>query len=308
MQVSGLVFFIFAISVGYFSVRFHFVSDDAERVIPQIMINVCYPAMILSSFSKIDVKVLTASGVAVPLVTITITLALYLLSGLVTRRVEESRRPVLRFQMGIGNITYVAIPLLSIFLGQQAVVAAVLHGTSQDIVIWSLYFALFAGFRPDSGKTSIRRILLNPCILALLVSVLLKLLRFELPAVLLPTVEGLAAITTPLALLYLGMLLQQNGLFCWIKNRAAIRYAIYKTLLLPAAVTLILLPFLPRQTAILLGILFGSPAPIASIVWARAYGCDATFAVASCVCSTLFYLVFMSAALFALASFGILIP
>jgi len=308
MQFGGFLFFVSAIAVGFFTVRFRVVSEEAERVLPELLVNVCYPALILTSFSRLDARAFAANGLAVTLATLIVTLALYLAGALLFRRAAPERRPVLRFQLAVGNVTYVAIPLLSIFLGADAVATAVLHGSAQDVLIWSLFYALFAGFRSGASKASLRRMLTNPCILALAAALLLKLLRLEMPALLLPALDGLGGMTTPLALVYLGALLHRHGFFRWLRNGAAIRYAMYKTLLLPAAVTLLLIPFVARETAVLTGVLFGSPAPVASIVWARAYDCDAAYAVDSVVCSTLFYLVFMSAALFALTRLGWLTP
>ncbi|HOG00265.1 MAG: Membrane transport protein [Firmicutes bacterium ADurb.Bin248] len=308
MQLGGFLFFISAIAVGFFTARFRVVSAEAERVLPELLINVCYPALILSSFSRLDARAFASGGLAVTLSTLAVTLGLYLAGALLFRRAAPERRPVLRFQMAIGNVTYVAIPLLSIFLGPGAVAVAVLHGSAQDVLIYSLYYALFAGFRPGEGKAGLRRALLNPCILALAAALLLKLTRLELPAQLLPAIDGLGGMTTPLALVYLGAMLHRHGFFRWLGNGAAVRYALYKTLLLPAGVALLLLPFAARQTAVLTGALFASPAPVASIVWARAYDCDAAYAVDAVVCSTLFYLVIMSAALFALTRLGVLTP
>ena len=58
--------------------------------------------------------------------------------------------------------------------------------------------------------------------------------------------------------------------------------------------------------ALLLAILFGSPAPLTGVVWSKAYGGDAELAVHCTIASTLLFLPLMSAVLFFLRSAAIL--
>ncbi len=305
MQLEELVFFIAAIAAGYFAARFRFVSEDTENILPQVLIHVCYPAMILTSFSQIDLHTLLATGATVLIATLAITLALYLLSGVLFRKAPADRRPLQRFQAGIGNVAYVAIPLLSVFLNPSAIPIAMIHGSAQDLLIWSLYYPLFVGAGRSSAKDVLKKLFTAPCIIALLLGILLKVLNVSIPELLLPTIEKIGAAAAPLALIYLGLMIHRFGLFRWVRNAAAIRYSVYKVLLLPLAVALLLLPFCDRQTAILLAILFGSPAPIMSIIWSGNYGGDVPYAIDCCIGSTLLYLVLMSLACFLLTGFGV---
>lgn len=307
MQLDGLFFFIVAIVIGYFAAKLRFIPNEAENVLPPLLMNVCYPGMILSAFSQIDLDTLLTTGLVVCLATLIITLALHFLSGLILRNAPQNRRSLLRFQCGIGNVTYVAIPLLSVFLGPSAIFVAVMHGVAQDLLIWSLYYPMFLGSSGGALKSTVKKLFTSPCFIALLIGLALKGWGLGIPSLFMTAIDGFAGMASPLALLYLGALACKYGVFRWVCDRAAILYSVYKAVILPLCVTLILLPFCERQTAILLGILFGSPAPIMSIVWSGSFEGDVPFAIDCCICSTLLYLALISAACFALTSFGILV-
>ena len=83
----------------------------------------------------------------------------------------------------------------------------------------------------------------------------------------------------------------------WRRDRLAIQYALLKAVALPFALFWILRCFMDTEQAFLLAILFGSPAPLTGVVWCKEYGGDAELAVDCTICSTLMFLVVMSAVL-----------
>lgn len=91
MQYIGLIFFTFMIIIGCFSVNFRFVSLKFVSVIPILLMNVFYPAMIISSFLQIDVASLSGSGLPVFVATIALTLLLYWLSAILLKKESQSR-------------------------------------------------------------------------------------------------------------------------------------------------------------------------------------------------------------------------
>ncbi len=306
MQIDGFIFFVLTVVLGYFSAHFRFVSEDSSSALPQILISVCYPAMILSTFSQVDLQTLLGPGLAVLVATLVITFILYIASGFFFRNAPMAQQATMRFQSAIGNVTYVTIPLFSIFLGPSAVFIAVMHGAAQDLLIWSLFYSLFAGNSERSVTKTAKHLLSNPCIVALILGVMLKAFDIALPIALQTTVARIGAATTPIALLYLGIMIHKYGFFSWRKNSAAIRYSLYKVALLPVLVTVTMLPFFSIQNAILIGILFGSPAPIVSIIWAGHYGGDVSYAMDCCISSTLVFLLLMGPLCYLLVHCGVL--
>ena len=102
------------------------------------------------------------------------------------------------------------------------------------------------------------------------------------------------------------MLICRYGALSWRKDRQAILYSLLKVLAVPVVLFCLLRCVLDTRTALLLAILFGSPAPLTGVVWSKAYGGDAELAVHCTIASTLLFLPLMSAVLFFLRSAAIL--
>lgn len=306
MQLDSLLFFLLVICIGYFGRKADLLPESAADAFPAVLNNICYPAMILETFTGADPSQLLGTGLPVVVFTLAVTSVLFFGSLFLYRKLPATQKPILTFITGIGNVTYVAIPLMRVFLPQRLIFIAVVHGTVQDLLIWSLYHQLFLTNRSDCKAGLAKKLLLSPCLIAVAVGIILSAFRVPLPAFLASAVTKISATTSPIALLFLGMLIHRYGLLQWCRNRLSIVFALGKSLLLPCCVYLAAQFFLPRETALILALLFGSPSPLTSVVWAKEYRCDVKLAVDCCLASTISYLAIMSAAFLIFTSLGIL--
>lgn len=293
MDRAELIFFFLLIGFGYLLARFGLVSETLTQAISPLLMHVAYPAMIITSMGEISLEEITHSGFFVAISTLIITAFLFVTSGLALRRCRADRQAQLRFQLGVGNVVYVSIPLLTALFGPWILFIAIMHSVAQDILIWTLYYpvTLRGAQGQEVTRKPTRLLMTNPCILALLLALALKVSGLEIPGILAGAIGQLGGLSAPLALLYLGILLRRHGLLRWAGDRVALVYTAVKTIAIPLVVTGFLLILTDRGTALILGLLFGSPAPIMSIVWADHYGGDVQLAINCCTSSTLVYII-----------------
>lgn len=291
METTGLIFFAFMIALGYLAGRLSLLPTDSEGVFPPLLMNLSYPAMILVSFSDMDLDEVWKSGLFVVLASLLITLFLYWTSAFLVKKMPLQRQAQIRFQLAVGNVVYVSIPLLGVIFGPKILFVAIMHSVAQDLLIWLLYYPLTIRLAEGEKKSNWRQWITSPCLIALLLALFMKAAGLSLPGSLAYVADRLSSMTAPLALFYMGLLLNKYGLWSWLGDRQAMRYALAKTFIIP----LLMVPLfflLPsnRESVILLALLFASPAPIMSIVWTVEYPGDPLFAVHCCVSSTLLYI------------------
>ena len=300
-QLSGLIFLFLAVCIGYLAAAFKLINKDAVAVLPQLLFNICYPAMILETFSSVDLSLLLGSGLRVAVATVVLTLILLALCLTMFRKLSAQQRALYTFLAGVGNVTFVAIPLFQVFLPTHAVMVAVLHGASQDPLIWSIYNPLLISSQ-SKESVSIKGIVTNPCLIATFVGLVLVFSGLQLPSFLMESASRLSSMTAPLALLMIGMLIHQYGLFSWIRDRKALLFALIRVIGFPLVISTLLLPFLGFADAILLGILFGTPAPLMAVAWATRSKCQESFTIHCFLVSTMLYLLVMTPLLLFLGS------
>ena len=61
MQFDGFLFFLLVICLGYFAARLHLVKESAAEVLPSLLLNVCFPALLLTTFASVDGQTLLAA-------------------------------------------------------------------------------------------------------------------------------------------------------------------------------------------------------------------------------------------------------
>lgn len=299
---SGLIFLFLAVCIGYAAAHTKLIDRTAADVLPQLLFNICYPAMILETFSAIDLTTLLGSGL--PIAAATVAVTVILLSGclLLFRKYPREQMALYTFLAGVGNVTFVAIPLFQVFLPAQGALIAILHGASQDPLIWGIYNPILISSQGGQGQ-SLKKILPNPCLLATFLGLILVCFRIPVPVFLVDTVSRFSTLTAPLALLLIGMLIHQYGLFSWIGDRASLVYSVIRVLVFPLVIGSALIPFLGFANATMLAILFATPAPLMAVAWATRAKSQVEFTIHCFLASTMLYLLVMAPALMLLAPY-----
>ena len=306
MQLNGFLFFVIVIAVGYLAMKVRLVPESATDVLPSLLLNVCFPAMLFINFADRDLQELVDIGLPTVIATLVFTLLPFLISIPLLRKLDAGRRPILRYLSGIGNNSFVCIPLLSLFLADSEMTIVYIHGAVVDFLIWGLHHQVFIGSAGGARKQIVKKVLLTPNLIAVTAGVLCSVFAMRLPEFLRYTFEGVAASVSPIALLFIGMLICRYGLLGWIKSKAAILYSLWKVLALPCIVFGVLYFILPLKHACILAILLGSPARITAVLWSKQYGKDTKLAVDCLIPSTVLYFAVEGTILMLLLKSGII--
>lgn len=303
--MEGFFFFLVTVAIGFIAARQKLLPPEMPRILPDLLFSVCYPAMILETFLTIDKAALSGTGLPIVIATLAITAALFAMGQLLFRRFSGSRKALLIFLTGIGNVTYVSLPLFSVLLPVQGTLVGILHSTAQDPLIWGLYHPLLL---ESSGneRSSRKAALTSPCLLATATGIILCIAGVSPPDFLIRTLSRISAATSPIALLLIGMLMYQYGLFSWVRDVPALIYGIGKVIVLPVILAMLLPCFLPAENALLLALLFGSPAPLLSVAWAQKAHQQEAFSIHCFLFSTILYLIVMPPAVRLLVHLGLI--
>ncbi len=306
MQLDGFVFFLLAIFIGYFFTKIKLLPASAADVLPPVLMNVFFPAMLLNTFAHADVQELLSGGLPVVICTLVFTTLPFLAASFLLRKKEPHKRALLRYICGIGNTSFVCIPLMSLFLSDSQMILVFVHGAVMDFLIWGIHHQIFVGSGEKKLSQILKKIFASPCLIAVVLGIVLSACKIELPGYADYALSALEAAVSPLALVFIGVLIARYGAFSWCKSGTAIVYSLWKVVALPVLVFACLYFILPLETALIIAILLGSPAPISAVLWCKEYGRDAKLAVNCLIPSTLLYFLLMGSLLAALTRFGIL--
>lgn len=253
-------------------------TDQVIKGANTLLLQVTWPAMILMSAQKDlspdqDPQVLTVLGIGFAIMLITCLAVFYLAKG----RVLASRHAVFAGISTLPNVGFVGIPVISAMYGNQGVIYLSGYIVALNISVWTVFHWLIQ----DNARDFLRS-LLNPGIIASLLSIVFIVTGFRLPEPLLSLCNHLGNMTIALSMLLVGARFKETINLKQIKSGALWLSMGIRLLLIPVIVAFLLK--LIGITGISYGVLVvGSalPAAAATQFMAERYGKDTGLAAQS---------------------------
>lgn len=275
MAQANALLFLFLL-LGVVIKRLGVVTDDGQKGILSLSLNVALPAMIFMSFDMpVTPELLRNGGLAILLGAIVKITMFFLGKLLWGKKAPFARQAVLRACVLIPNTGMAGLPLVYAVFGQEALFYAALYMVPQRFTTWSLGVSLF---RPKGSKSAIRDLLLNPGIAAVWAGLIYMLLPVHLPAFLLEGIDVIGATAAPLAIISVGCILAEVNIKTALEKDVLFLTAI-RLLAIPLLVFLAFSPFsIPPTLLVSAVILSAMPVGLNVVLFAKQWDGDYVFA------------------------------
>lgn len=280
---GGNFSFLLLIALSYVLVKRGF-DKIAFEGLPKLLFGVCYPALVLVTFTNVDADFTAEIILFITLFAIITGLGFYFLGLFALKRYKTpGRREIILFYLLVAN-TFVALPFIAFFFGAFGLSFVILFGVILDFFVWSLGYAQFA---PKKGTKEMLKTVFNPCFVTVILGMIMALFSIPLPAVITPPIQMLADAVIPLVLLLVGSLLAQNTHALKSIDKDVILTVLARIVVLPVITFFVLRLFrVDPSLAFLSAFLVALPAPMLGIVLAKQFEKDVAFANALFVVST----------------------
>lgn len=269
-SVISLLIMIF---VGTFSARKKIITPELNRGLVTVLIKIALPFMILASFiftydTSIKSNVFRTFFYSIAAYIITI-----VISRLLLLPIKDDKKTVLHFANVFSNTGYVGFPILNSVYGNEGVVYGSVFNMFFVILVWTYGIFLYRGaFSRTEFKAELRKILLNPSILAVCAGIIIMVSGLQLPNALLISIRTIGNMTGPLSMLVIGVILAEVKIRDHIKDWTLYYGIATKLVIIPLLVYLVLLLAgdVPRVTNTIV-IMTAMPAATMTSIFAEQY-------------------------------------
>ena len=281
------VLFIY-MAVGFYCRKSGIFSDEARSKLTDFVVFVTLPCMIFESFNmEFSLDALKQGAVALIIATGMACVAL-LLGKVLYNRFPYEKKSILQYGTLVSNSGFAGLPVVSGAYGDEGLFLGSLFIIPTRILMWSAGISLFT---KANFKEAVKKVMLNPGIIAVEIGLIRMILQIPLPHFVDTAVDNLGGCTSPMAMALVGAILADVPLKTVFDPRSFYLVAVRQFLLPGICLVVLRLLGLDPLTVGVCVSLTGMPIGSTTAILAQKYGADAQFASKCVFISTLTSLV-----------------
>lgn len=230
ITVGGQVLILFVlVIVGYVLGKTNVITEKGGKVCSDLALLIATPCVIVMSLQReyspqvlknLLIALLAAFGVHA--VAVVISLLVY--------RKDNPTTRVYRASAVMSNAGFMGLPLQQAVLGDEGVLYGAAFVVLMNITLWSYGIILMD---KRGQKLSVKRMLFTPGMIGVVVGLLLFVCRITLPDLIGTPVRHLAALNTPLPMLFAGYYLSRIDIGKALRSRAIYGGVLMRLIVVP---------------------------------------------------------------------------
>lgn len=293
LQLQLLILVLLGIIAG----KKKMITKSTRQSLTDIFINFILPCNIFLAFNMKITRDLLYKGLMIIIVTLVCQLFCYVLSRVLYRNTNEGKRKVLQYATLCSNSGFMGNPVVQGVYGSQGLLYASIAMIPIRVFMWSFGLSVFT---TTDGKSTIKKLLTHPCIIAVELGILRMAVGIELPVFINKSMENLSSCVTAISMIIIGSILAEIDIKS-ILNKQLLFYSFIRLIFIPGVIFIVLR--LINMDNLITGVtvlLAGMPAASLTAILAAKYEGDFEFASKCVFFSTI-------ASLFTLPVFSMLI-
>ena len=281
------VLFIY-MAVGFGCRKAGIFNDVARDKLTDFVVFVTLPCMIFESFNMAFSLESLKQGALALLIAVGMSCVALLLGKVLYNRFPYEEKSILQYGTLVSNSGFAGLPVVSGAYGDEGLFLGSLFIIPTRILMWSAGISLFT--RADA-KQAVKKVLLNPGIIAVEVGLVRMLFQIPLPHFVDTAVDNLGGCTSPMAMALVGAILVDVPLKTVFDLKSFDLVAVRQFLLPGICLAALRLLHVDPLTIGVSVVITGMPIGSTTAILAQKYVADAKFASKCVFISTLTSLV-----------------
>ena len=270
--VAGNVFtLLLMMLVGYILVRIGWLTANTQSEITKLLLYIVTPCIIITGMpDECNTQILHTFGI-VGIIFLSIYIVSAVIAWVLFRGQPQDTRASLINAAVYGNALFMGLPLLQSVLGDEAIVYGVIGSVVINIFTWTHGAAVMGG----RERISAQKAIINPGVIGFSIGFLLFVMNLKLPAPVDRAMVFMSNLNTPLAMIIIGTQIASADIMTTFKDKRLYLVTLFRLIIFPVMVMLVLLPFHPDTTMYLsVVILTGCPSAAAVGMFAQQFNRD----------------------------------
>ena len=229
--MNGIISLFLIMFLGVYGSRKKIITKEVSKGLTNIMLKMTLPLMIISTFTftfNDDMKMNVVKCFIYSLLVIVISIVI---SYIILLPIKDKRKKmILQFSNVFSNCGYIGFPIINSIYGNEGVTYTSIFNMFFTIFLWTYGVILFSG---NISKKDIKKVLLNPCVVAVYIGILLMVFNIKLPQVIISTMKTVGEMTSPLSMIIVGTILSNVKIGKYLKDWTIYYEVIVRLIIIP---------------------------------------------------------------------------
>lgn len=291
--LQGILTIVIMIATGFYLSRRGWFSESFSEAVAQLVTKVCLPTfMVVNLTANFSHKQLVEMSGGLPVPIISMALG-YFIGHAVAKllKVRRDRVGVFCTVFFVSNTIFIGLPMTLALFGEEGIPYVMLYYMVNTTMFWVVAvhdMASDAGVAAPWFSRKTLKVILNPPLLGFFAGIILVMLDLRLPMPVESAFRYLGGMTTPLAMLFIGIAISKVSLRDVNCDRDLVAAMVGRFIVCPLCV-MACLPFFPLPTLMSEVFIMQSamPAMTNTAIVSKVYGGDYRYAAMLTVVSTL---------------------
>ncbi|MDF2610702.1 MAG: putative permease [Lachnospiraceae bacterium] len=286
LNMQGTLFLL--ILAGIYAQKKGIITNQNRKKFTDFIIEIILPCNIINSFLIRWSYDILMNCITVFIVAIVTQILYVIISKMLFRKSTKDRQAVLRYAIICSNAGFLGNPIVESVFGSQGLLFASVALIPLRFAMWSSGLKLFT---ETDGKSTAKKLITHPCIIAVFVGFILMISQIQLPGFVLKTLAGIGSSNTAISMIVIGSILAEIQVKK-ILDKELFYYSALRLIVIPAAVLIILKLF--RIDSLVIGVivlLSAMPAGSTTVMLADKYNGNSKFATSCVFLSTILSLI-----------------
>ncbi|MTI96925.1 MAG: AEC family transporter [Firmicutes bacterium] len=235
---ESIVALFIMILVGVYARRRNIITDEMNKGLVNILIQIALPFMIITSFLHTYDSTIKANVVSTIYYSIIAYILMAAISYSLLKPVKKDKKTILHFANVFVNTGYVGFPILNSIYGAEGVVYGSIFNMFFVLLLWTYGIALFTG---RWNAQEFKKVLLNPSILAVCAGIIIMFFNIRIPSVIEFASKGIGNLTGPLSMMIIGGILSNIQINRYLRDWTIYYGIAVKLIIIPIAIYLVAL-------------------------------------------------------------------
>lgn len=288
VAVFNQVLILFLIMfVGFIAKKTGIINDAVSKKLSELLLKITNPLLVLSAFQMDFSQDIMNNVLLVFIFAVVANLVSILLGQVLFVRQKNEIKKIMKFTAVYSNCGFMGFPVLESLFGRTGILYGSIYVAVFNIFLWTNGMAIFSSSE-KLNRDSIKKIVLNPGIITVLIGIVLFMLSIRLPGPVAEAVDLVGSMTIPLSMLIVGATVAGSRFKELFRGWDIYYITAVRLVLMPliAFAALKILGF-PEMLMTICVLLIAMPAAATTTIFAELYDSDSVFASRVVVFTTL---------------------